>query len=100
SWKRLCQAHPGRVDSAAVTAAPDPGDAPVGDLLRDTTLVADGEVPGRYHGTISDAWKIQYAFGGVSMTAALRALQQHLARPDLQLVTANAIFCAPVPCGP
>jgi acyl-CoA thioesterase len=27
-------------------------------------------------------------------------MQTHLARPDLPLVTANAIFCAPVPCGP
>jgi acyl-CoA thioesterase len=75
-----------------------------GDLLRDTTLTADPEVAGRYHGVIPDAWRIQYAFGGVSMTAALRALNQHLVdhleRPDLQLVTANAIFCAPVPCGP
>ncbi len=41
-----------------------------------------------------------YAFGGVSMTASLRAMQQHLGRPELSLVTANAIFCAPVPCGP
>ncbi len=71
-----------------------------GDLLRDTTLTPDPHVAGRYHGAIAEAWKIQYAFGGVSMTAALRALQQHLDRPDLQLVTANAIFCAPVPCGP
>lgn len=91
-------------DASEVTEGSDgsgsPGTAEPGDLLRDTTLVADPDVAGRYHGTISEAWKIQYAFGGVSMTAALRALQTHLDRPDLQLVTANAIFCAPVPCGP
>lgn len=73
---------------------------PEGHLLADTTLTADADRPGRYHGFISEAWQIQYAFGGVTMTAALRALQQHLGRDDLQLVTANAIFCAPVPCGP
>jgi len=43
---------------------------------------------------------VMYAFGGVTMTASLRAMETHLDRPDLQLVTANAIFCAPVPCGP
>ncbi len=73
---------------------------PAGDLLADTTLTPDPDRLGRYHGAISEAWKIQFAFGGVTMTAALRALQQHLGRDDLQLVTANAIFCAPVPCGP
>lgn len=71
-----------------------------GDLLRDTTLTADPDTPGRYRGTIPDAWRVQYAFGGVTMTAALRAMQQHLGRDDVELVTANAIFCAPIPTGP
>ena len=71
-----------------------------GDLLRDTTLEPDPDRPGRYLGAIPEAWKVMYAFGGVTMTAALRAMEAHLARPDLQLVTANAIFCAPVHCGP
>ncbi len=71
-----------------------------GDLLRDTTLAPDPGHRGRYHGAIPEAWQVVYAFGGVSMTASLRAMQTHLGRPDLQLVTANAIFCAPVPCGP
>ena len=74
--------------------------AVVGNLLTDTTLNPDPHVPGRYVGTISEAWQIQYAFGGVTMTAGLRAMQQHLNRPEFQLVTANAIFCAPIPCGP
>ncbi len=73
---------------------------PEGDLLADTTLTPDPNHPGRFHGEISSAWQIQYAFGGVTMTAALRALQQAIGREDLQLVTANAIFCAPIPCGP
>jgi acyl-CoA thioesterase len=71
-----------------------------GDLILDTTLEPDPDRPGRYEGGIPDAWKVMYAFGGVTMTASLRAMETHLARPDLQLVTANAIFCAPVPCGP
>jgi acyl-CoA thioesterase len=71
-----------------------------GDLLRDTTLEPDPDRPGRYCGAIPEAWKVMYAFGGVTMTAALRAMEAHLDRPDLQLVTANAIFCAPVHCGP
>ena len=41
-----------------------------------------------------------YVFGGVSMYTALRAMQEALGRPELPLVTANAIFLAPVPPGP
>jgi acyl-CoA thioesterase len=41
-----------------------------------------------------------YVFGGVSMYTALRAMQEALDRPELPLVTANAIFLAPVPAGP
>ena len=75
-------------------------EVPVGNLLPDTTLTPDPDIPGRFHGFLSEAWQIQYAFGGVSMTAALRALSSALDRDDLRLVTANAIFIAPVPCGP
>ena len=49
---------------------------------------------------IPDAWKVVYIFGGVSMYAALRAMEEALGRDDLSLVTANAIFLAPVPPGP
>jgi acyl-CoA thioesterase len=70
------------------------------DLRADTELTADATVPGRYHADIPDAWKIVYLFGGVSMYAALRAMQTALGRADLDLVTANAIFLAPVPPGP
>ena len=73
---------------------------PAGDLLRDTSLEADPSRPGRYRGAIPESWRVVYAFGGVTMTAALRTMEAHLARPELPLVTANAIFCAPVPCGP
>jgi acyl-CoA thioesterase len=72
---------------------------PPGDLLRDTTFSPDPARPGRYRGHISEAWRVQYAFGGVTMTAGLRTMQHFLGRPEFSLVTANAIFCAPIPCG-
>ncbi|MDQ1447265.1 MAG: hypothetical protein QOC79_236 [Actinomycetota bacterium] len=70
------------------------------DLRDDTILTADPDRPGRFRGNLPDAWKVVYVFGGVSMYAALRAMQQQLGRTDLSLVTANAIFVAPVPPGP
>lgn len=77
-----------------------PNAVPTGDLLRDTTLVVDPVDARRYTGSIPDAWNVRYAFGGVTMTAGLRAMQDRLSRPDLSLVTANALFVAPIPCGP
>jgi acyl-CoA thioesterase len=70
------------------------------DLRADTALTADPTVPNRYHAAIPDAWKVVYVFGGVSMYTALRAMEEALGRPELPLVTANAIFLAPVPPGP
>ena len=70
------------------------------DLRDDTTLTADPNRHGRFHGHLPDAWKVVYIFGGVSMYAALRAMEEQLGRTDLSLVTANAIFLAPVPPGP
>jgi acyl-CoA thioesterase len=70
------------------------------DIRSDTVLTRDASEPGRFHAEIPDAWKVMYVFGGVSMYAALRAMQEALARPELPLVTANAIFLAPVPPGP
>ncbi len=70
------------------------------DLRADTALTPDPDVRGRFHADIPDGWKVVYVFGGVTMYAALRAMQEALGRPDLRLVTANAIFVAPVPPGP
>ena len=50
------------------------------DLRDDTTLTADPDRPGRFHANIPDAWKVVYIFGGVSMYAALRAMER-AARP-------------------
>src|SRR4029077_10448517 len=75
---------------------------PVGpsDLVADTVLTPDADVTSRFHADIPDDWKVVYIFGGVTMYAALRAMREALARPELRLVTANAIFIAPVPPGP
>ena len=70
------------------------------DLRADTVLTADPLVAGRFHADIPEGWKVVYVFGGVTMYTALRAMQEALGRPDLALVTANAIFLAPVPPGP
>jgi acyl-CoA thioesterase len=70
------------------------------DLRADTALRVDAHAAGRFHADIPDAWKVMYVFGGVSMYAALRAMDEALGRSDLELVTANAIFLAPVPPGP
>ena len=70
------------------------------DLRADTALTPDPTVPNRYRAAIPDAWKVVYVFGGVSMYTALRAMEEALGREDLPLVTANAIFLAPVAPGP
>jgi len=69
-------------------------------VVADTVLTPDAGVRGRYHADIPDDWKVVYVFGGVTMYAALRAMREALRRPELRLVTANAIFIAPVPPGP
>jgi hypothetical protein len=98
----------GPADEAAVPAGEAlgaSGDAPAvppGDFLADTRLVADPDPDrsGWYLGAIPEAWKVIYAFGGVSMAVALRGIEEEIARPDLDLLTANAVFTTPVRCGP
>lgn len=41
-----------------------------------------------------------YAFGGTTMASAIRAAVSEIGRDDLQLVGAEATFCAAIPCGP
>src|SRR5690606_12500736 len=74
--------------------------AGTGDVVADTQLVADPAHPGRFLGSLPESWKVIYAFGGVSMALALRGAQLAVDRPDLRLLSANAVFCAPVACGP
>lgn len=70
------------------------------DLAHDTRLTPDPVRPGRFDATVGGAWRIFYAFGGVTMAVAWSACRQHLDRPDLDPVSASALFCAPVPPGP
>jgi hypothetical protein len=71
-----------------------------GNFLRDSQLVADRDRPGWYTGSIPEAWKVLYVFGGMSMAVALRGAELAVGRPDLHLLSANAVFSAPVACGP
>jgi hypothetical protein len=82
--------------------AADPTEAtvPAGDFLRDSQVVEDPDRPGWFLGSIPEAWKVLYSFGGMSMAVALRGAERALDRPDLHLLSANAVFSAPVACGP
>lgn len=70
------------------------------DFRRDTELRAVPGAPGRLTVDVSPAWNVIYTFGGVSFALALRAAQQALERPDLDVVSAHAVYCAPVSAGP
>lgn len=76
------------------------GQVPAGDFLADSQLTRDPEHPNLFHGHISTAWQIIDAFGGMSMTVALRAMQDALGRPDLRMISATSCFVDRVPCGP
>jgi len=87
-------------DLTTTRAATDPGErlsgVAAGDFVRDTAVTE--VAPGRYEANIPEAWKVLYAFGGVSMAYAVRAIQHQVDRPDLDLLSAHALYCSPVPC--
>lgn len=72
----------------------------VPNILTDTTPTRDVDDPTLCRSTITDAWGLYFAQGGVVMAAALRAMDLVLARDDLHLASASAVFCRPVACGP
>lgn len=82
------------------TLEPVPDHLPPGDVLADTIGVPVEGIPGRSSLVLGHQWRVMYVFGGITMAAALRAIEVELARPDLRLVTADATFCAAVPAGP
>jgi len=73
---------------------------PRGNILRDTTPTPVDGHPGRFSVDVGEAWRIFYAFGGMTMACALRAAEAALDRPDLRLISAEATFCQPIPVGP
>src|SRR4051812_19815542 len=73
---------------------------PPGDLLEDTRVTADAERPMRMHANLSSAWNILYAFGGVTMAAAVNAARTAVSQPNFELLTATGTFLAPVKAGP
>ncbi len=78
----------------------DPDTLAPGDILVDTRPETVPGSAGRYQCFIPLAWRVMYAFGGTTMSAAVRAAQMELQRGDLDVVGAEATFCAAVPCGP
>lgn len=75
-------------------------DIPPGDILRDTLAAPVEGIDGRFETTIPEAWRVLYAFGGMTMALALRSAARALARPELRMVSAQATYCKAVPCGP
>ena len=73
----------------------------VGSFLDDTTSQRDsGGVEGRFVGRIGDDWSVVYAFGGVTVAAALRAMEAAADRAELRLAAVHAQFVSPVRSGP
>lgn len=71
-----------------------------GDIARDTLAAPVAGIDGRYAIVVPEAWRVFYAFGGMTMGLALRTAERHLGRDDLRLVSAQATYCKAVPCGP
>jgi acyl-CoA thioesterase len=71
-----------------------------GDIARDTLPHRVKGIDRRWAADIPDAWRVMYAFGGVTMALALRTAEAQLDRSDLELVSAQATFCQAVPVGP
>lgn len=81
----------------------EPSAIPSGDILADTEPVPVDGIAGRYQLEISEAWRIMFAFGGVTMAAAIRAAEAEVARsgaPGLRPISCDATFCQAIPCGP
>jgi acyl-CoA thioesterase len=82
--------------------APSPPEADgieAGDILRDTAPIAVDGFEHRFGVVIPDAWRVMYAFGGVTFATALRAIEAAVGRDDLRLVSAEGTFCQAVPTG-
>ena len=73
----------------------------MGSFLDDTAPHRDPVgAEGRFVGRIGDDWSVVYAFGGVTVAAALRAMEAAADRDDLRLAAVHAQFVSPVRAGP
>ncbi|MFO0614362.1 MAG: thioesterase family protein [Polyangiaceae bacterium] len=76
------------------STASDP-EAP-SDLARDTAVTRVGKTPHQYVARLSDQWNYLLPSGGVLLSIGLRAIEAELARSDLRVLSATAMFCSPV----
>jgi acyl-CoA thioesterase len=71
-----------------------------GDLAVDTAVKPLLSTPGLFTAELPDQWNFSTPSGGVLMTTALRAMRAQLDDPGLRILSATAVFCAPVSSGP
>jgi acyl-CoA thioesterase len=70
-------------------------------FLRETTVMPDAAVPGRYGALLSEEWCApEVPQGGLATVVALRAMASALDAPDQSLRTVTNVFAAPVRSGP
>jgi acyl-CoA thioesterase len=69
------------------------------DLAVDTAVRRLEKVPGKWLATLPDHWNYLNPSGGALATVALRAMTEELGAPDLSLLSATTMFCAPILAG-
>ena len=74
--------------------------APPTQLYAATELRPDPSVAHRYHWDVPPTWNIAFAFGGLTMTACLRASQAELCDPSFVPLSSTTTFVSPVGAGP
>jgi acyl-CoA thioesterase len=77
----------------------DPITAP-SDLASATAVRKLDRAPGWYVADLPPYWNYFSPSGGVLMTVAMRAMEAELADEEFRPVSANTLFCSPVPHGP
>jgi acyl-CoA thioesterase len=70
------------------------------DLARATAVERLDRAPGWYVAELDDDWSYVTPCGGVLMTVAMRAMAAELGDATYKPVSANTLFCSPVPAGP
>ena len=73
---------------------------PVSDLRAATAVQKLKNAPGWYVADLPNDWSYITPSGGVLMTVAMRAMIAELDDPTLLPLSANTLFCSPVPAGP